>query len=202
MTNLNQLNVYLYRTEDGSKHDSDLFKRYILFKETGLKGIRFQYGSYGKPYLRLPGYTEVHFNISHSGHYLVGAVSIGYFIGIDIEWIKPIDFDCIDFFMSEKEIIQFNRIRLKEEKLDYFYTIWTLKEAYSKMLGMGLNMKLTEISIENQQIKPTLKDVFCYSMIVENLYRLSLICSRKMRINVVHIKDNIILEEFNHNQFI
>lgn len=199
MTKCNQLNIYLYKTQHVNKYNSDLFKRFLLLKEAGLTDVQFQYGPYGKPFVHVP---DVHFNISHSGQYLAGAVSTCSFIGIDIERIKPIDFDCIDFFMSEKEISYFKEIRLKEEKLDYFYTIWTLKEAYSKMLGMGLHMKLTEISMDNQQIKPTLKDVFCHSIRVDNLYRLSLICSQEMNLNVIHITENLIIQELKHNQFI
>lgn len=184
------LNVYLFRRKDASKYESDLFKRFILYKEIGLKEVQFQYGPYGKPSLQSPNYKDIHFNISHSREYLAGVVAIGCFIGIDIEWIRLIDFDCIDYFMNEKEISHFNCLRLKGEKLDYFYTIWTLKEAYSKMLGMGLNMNLTEISLENQQFNPILNDLFFHSMIVETHYRLSLVCSKKMKINVVHIKEN------------
>lgn len=103
--------------------------------------------------------------------------------------------------MSEKEIAHFKEIQLLEEKLDYFYKIWTLKEAYAKMLGMGLHMKLTEISLDNQQIKSTCKDVFCHSIMVDNLYRLSLICSQE-NINIVRITEDIIIQELKHNQII
>ena len=199
MIKCNPINVYLYRAKQVHKHNSDLFKRFLLLKEAGLTDIHFQYGPYGKPFVHVP---DVHFNISHSGQYLAGAVSTCSFIGIDIEQIKPIDFDCIDFFMSEKEIAHFKELQLLEEKLDYFYIIWTLKEAYSKMLGMGLHMTLTEISLDNQQIKSTCKDVFCHSKMVDNLYRLSLICSQEMNINIVHITEDIIIQELKHNQFI
>ncbi|EON73886.1 4'-phosphopantetheinyl transferase family protein [Lysinibacillus sphaericus] len=204
MTNLLQsINVYLYRTSDSSNHDSDFFKRYILFKETGCKEIQFEFGPYGKPYVKLPGYADLHFNISHTGHYLVGAVSVGSFIGIDIECLRPIEFDCIDYFMSEQEIAQFNKFTLEEEKLDYFYTIWTLKEAYAKMLGVGLNMNLAEVSfsLKNQQIKTAVGDVCCHSMIVDNLYRLSLVSNIQMKINVVNIRQNLLIEEADNNYF-
>ncbi|MGE7998488.1 4'-phosphopantetheinyl transferase family protein [Lysinibacillus sp. NPDC093190] len=193
------INVYLYRTNNTSNTYSDFFKRYILFKETGLTGIQFEYSPYGKPYVNIPGYKNLHFNVSHTGHYIVGTVSLGCFIGIDIECIKPIEFDCIEYFMSETETAQFNRLNLKEDKLDYFYSIWTLKEAYSKMIGMGLNMNLTEVSfsLENQQFRSALGDVFCHSMIVDEHYRLSLISSKKVNINVVDIESNLVIEEFN-----
>lgn len=199
MTKGNQINVYLYRAKQVHQHNSDLFKRFLLVKEAGLTDVQFQYGPYGKPFVHVP---DVYFNISHSGQYLAGAVSTCSFIGIDIERIKPIDFDCIDFFMSEKEIAHFKEIQLLEEKLDYFYKIWTLKEAYAKMLGMGLHMKLTDISLDNQQIKSTFKDVFCHSIMVDNLYRLSLICSQEMNINIVRITEDMIIQKLKHNQFI
>lgn len=198
MISFNQpMNVYLYKISDADNKYSNLFKRYILLKETGLQDIQFEYGPYGKPYVNSSAYTNLHFNISHSGDYFVGAVSLDCFIGIDIEQIKPVEFDCIEYFMSEQEIIQFHGFPLKEDKLDYFYTIWTLKEAYSKMIGMGLNMNLTKVNflLENQQFQSILGDVFCHSMIVDNNYRLSLISSKKKNIRVVNITENLLIKE-------
>ncbi len=193
--NVRQLvNVYICKTGDNHHHDSNLFKQYILNRETGLTNIQLDYGSYGKPYLKVPGWTNVQFNISHSGSYLVGAVAFDVYLGIDIEYISPIDFDCIEYFMNEKEIVRFNKLRKEEAKLHYFYTIWTLKEAYSKMIGMGLNMNLTEVSFtqENQQFKPSSGKLFCETMIVDHLYRLSLVSSKMVEINLVTINRNVL----------
>lgn len=193
--NVRQLvNVYICKTSDNHHYESDLFKRYILNRETGLTNIQLDYGSYGKPFLKVPGWTNVQFNISHSGSYLVGVVAFDVYLGIDIEYISPIDFDCIEYFMNEKEIVQFNNLRSEEAKLHYFYTIWTLKEAYSKMIGMGLSMNLTEVSFaqKNQQFTSSFAKLFCETMIVDHFYRLSLVSSKKVEINLVTIHSNVL----------
>jgi len=98
--------------------------------------------SYGKPYLK--GYDNFHFNVSHSGNWVVCAVDSSD-VGIDIENIKPIDFNVAKRFFSETE---YNDLMNKtdSERLEYFYELWTLKESYIKAIGRGLSVSLNTFS--------------------------------------------------------
>lgn len=93
---------------------------------------RIEIDPLGKPYLENLPY---HFSISHSGDMVVCAISKDR-IGIDIEEIHPIDFRLTECFCldEEKKYI----FSSPEGKIERFYEIWTIKEAYFKMLGTGI----------------------------------------------------------------
>ncbi|WP_160673398.1 4'-phosphopantetheinyl transferase superfamily protein [Clostridium sp. C8-1-8] len=114
------------------------------------KHISFNKNQYGKPYLE--EYPNFSFNISHSGDYVLCAID-GKPIGVDVEEIKPIDYEgIVKSFFTEKE---FEYIVSKELKLSLnrFYEIWTLKESYIKCCGHGLAMPLSSFSIQIDQSK-------------------------------------------------
>ncbi len=114
------------------------------------KNIQFKYNNYGKP--ELAGADNLHFNISHSGHWIVAAVD-SYPVGIDIERIAPID---ISLFNSHFSAEEYNSLLEKTdaERVSYFYELWTLKESYIKQTGAGLSLPLdtftVQISDDNQ----------------------------------------------------
>lgn len=89
---------------------------------------------YGKPYfLNLP---EVHFNISHSGEWVLGILSEKE-CGIDVELVKEAQMDVAKRFFAKEEyelLLQ----KEGEERRALFYELWTLKERYVKYKGMGL----------------------------------------------------------------
>lgn len=89
---------------------------------------------YGKP--ELSG-ENVYFNISHSNGAVVCAVSDKP-VGVDIEYIKEMRPGIINrcFTDNEKKAILSSRD---------FYRLWTLKEAYVKMLGLGISHTLSLI---------------------------------------------------------
>lgn len=97
---------------------------------------------YGKPTLK--DYS-IYFNISHSGNW---AVFAGYIspVGIDIEKVETPPYEIMpkNFTVNEIEHIEKS---LSDEKAEKFYTLWTLKESYIKMLGLGLSIPLDSFSI-------------------------------------------------------
>lgn len=100
--------------------------------------IVFVYNEKGKPYAKgLP----VHFNISHSGDIAVCAVSESE-IGIDIEKIRSVNPRISDKFATEEE----NEYISTSE--NGFFEIWTLKEAYFKCIGTGLDANIKNVSFE------------------------------------------------------
>ncbi|MFE9275693.1 4'-phosphopantetheinyl transferase family protein [Paenibacillus glucanolyticus] len=111
---------------------ADLLVRSIISSELGIENqdVKFDKNEYGKPYLR--SHQHFNFNISHSGKWVVCATS-SYPIGVDIEYIKPIDFDIARRFFSYDEYRQLDMCN-REQRLSFFYDLWTLKESYIKAI--------------------------------------------------------------------
>lgn len=94
-----------------------------------------------KPFLRHPERKDIFFNLSHSGDWILLAVSDAE-VGVDIEYInsqfKYIDI-LHDYFIEEE--IKFIRQNLSDDR---FFMHWTRKEALSKALGTGLDSLLKD----------------------------------------------------------
>lgn len=133
--------------------------------------IRFGVTENGKPFAKE---IDVQFNISHSGDFVVCAVSDKE-IGIDIEKIRDINPRITRKFSDEKE-----RIYIDSHKNGLF-EIWTLKEAYFKCIGTGLcaNIKNVSFDINNKKITCSEKGFECLFHEVAEGY----ICSTCEKIN-------------------
>tara|TARA_R100000365_G_C2715968_1_gene49894 strand:- start:45 stop:689 length:645 start_codon:yes stop_codon:yes gene_type:complete len=92
-----------------------------------------------RPYLN----EKIDFNISHSGEYVVCAVTNNGFLGVDIERMDSIKIESLLYLFNESEIEKINN------RLDMFYLLWTQKEALSKAIGKGLVVNLKDILIED-----------------------------------------------------
>ena len=96
-----------------------------------------------KPTLLFPaGY---YFSISHTRNFVLCAVSQNTDIGADVEKIGPAPFEIIPSAFSPEETAYLNSVSLLKKE-ETFYKIWTLKEAYSKFLGLGLKLDFRSFS--------------------------------------------------------
>lgn len=108
-----------------------------------VEGIVFDKTETGKPYAKgLP----VEFNISHSGNMVVCVVDDKP-VGIDIEKIRPIDLKVAKRICTEEEQIYLFGCTPTDQDFIYtsdrgmltrFFKIWTAKEAYCKLKGIGI----------------------------------------------------------------
>jgi 4'-phosphopantetheinyl transferase len=107
------------------------------------KEIHFTTEPNGKPCVA--GLPSFHFNIAHSGRWIVCAVDCDP-VGIDFEEIKPISLDVAQYFFSRQE---YRWLMDQDEaaRLSCFYELWTLKESFVKWLGKGLSYPLNSFSI-------------------------------------------------------
>lgn len=121
----------------------ELLVRYIIVKKMGIKNkkINFLCNYYGKPYLE--EIDGIKFNISHSGKYVICAISEED-VGIDIEEIGKIDSSILELVLCKEEEEEFLRA---EDKNRFFYSIWTLKESFIKLIGKGLSIPLKSFAI-------------------------------------------------------
>ena len=82
-----------------------------------------------KPYF--PG--GPHFNLSHSGHYVVMAVS-DCPVGIDIEQIHPVKDSLINILNTDEKAF----VHKHKEPYRAFFHLWTRKESLMKCTGEGI----------------------------------------------------------------
>ncbi|MBM3435353.1 MAG: 4'-phosphopantetheinyl transferase superfamily protein [Bacteroidetes bacterium] len=122
----------------------ELISRKILSEKLGAPVEQFEFGKTknGKPYLRK---DKVHFNLSHSGEWVVFAIS-NRETGIDIEKIRPVNYRIAERFFSDHENEILSQLDGKK-KLEYFFDLWTLKESYLKKIGTGLTKSLNSFTI-------------------------------------------------------
>lgn len=106
--------------------------------------IRFELNSYGKP--RLSGVSNYHFNVSHSGDWVVCLVDSDP-VGVDVERVQAFEDGIARSFFAEDEYrFVLNGAQDKDKQLR-FYQIWTAKESYIKAVGKGLSLPLTDFSV-------------------------------------------------------
>jgi len=105
--------------------------------------INLIFGEKGKPHIG--NLSDVHFNISHSGHYVVCAVAPSE-IGIDVERIRKVNLRVAERFFSPSEIHDLMACE-EENRMQYFITLWTIKESYLKAIGRGLTQHLNSFTI-------------------------------------------------------
>ncbi|QST01046.1 4'-phosphopantetheinyl transferase superfamily protein [Pontibacillus sp. ALD_SL1] len=101
--------------------------------------------AYGKPYL--PDYPSFHFNTSHAGDWIACAIHHAP-VGVDVEEIKPIQFDFAKGVFTENE---YKRVVEHPDPLSAFYQTWTAKESVVKADGRGLSYPLSSFEVAFQQ---------------------------------------------------
>jgi 4'-phosphopantetheinyl transferase len=124
----------------------DILARYLICTRINEKNhaLEFDKNEYGKPHL--VSFPDINFNITHSGDWVACAID-GKVVGIDVETIRPIDFKIAERFFSKDEVSDLFR-QPEDERLNYFYKLWTLKESYIKAEGMGLSIPLGSFSMK------------------------------------------------------
>jgi 4'-phosphopantetheinyl transferase len=99
----------------------------------------------GKPCLA--SHPGLEFNLSHSANYIAIAITQGVKVGVDVECLRRRD-NIAEiarrfFSAAEYQYLQHSGFAPAD-----FYTLWTLKEAYVKALGVGLAKSLSSCSFD------------------------------------------------------
>ncbi|MFN2746580.1 MULTISPECIES: 4'-phosphopantetheinyl transferase family protein [Bacillus] len=141
-----KVNRYRFPEDANRTLIGEVVIRHIIKKTFDLPNeqITFTEGRYGKPSAEdLP---DFHFNTSHSGKWIICGVGRRP-IGVDVEKIKPINFDIAQRFFSPAEHRDLLEKR-ESERLSYFYHLWTMKESFIKLAGKGLSLPLDSFSVK------------------------------------------------------
>lgn len=126
-----------------------LIDKYVL---NGHKDAYFVHSD-GKPYTT----NGLFFNVSHSGNYVVLAVSDKE-IGCDIQKCDEKNYQRVAKFVFHKNEIEL--LNSTDDKLTTFFEIWTKKEAYLKLLGTGFQRKATDIDLSQDIYRENDKTYF------------------------------------------
>jgi len=105
-----------------------------------------------KPYL---SNTDLHFNISHAGDYVVCAVA-NCEIGIDIEQVKPIDLEDFNAVLNANDHEFINSFA---QEIPAFFNVWSIKEAIMKADGRGMHIDPKEIYPDYTTLNCTLDEL-------------------------------------------
>ena len=95
--------------------------------------LDFKQGAQGKPELRGP--SHIHFNLSHSGAWVMCAMD-DHPLGIDVEEIQTRQELPWASILSPQETARLGDMGSEAD----FYRLWSLKESYLKALGTGFSL--------------------------------------------------------------
>lgn len=146
-----QINRFHFKNDALCTLYGDVLIRHLISDKLKIKNdkISILKNKYGKPYLKD---FPLHFNVSHSDHWVIAAVSDRP-IGVDIEKINDINLSIAKRFFTSNEYLQISEAN-HSVRQSLFFSIWTLKESYIKYLGTGLSTPLNsfEFIIEEENI--------------------------------------------------
>ena len=132
--------VHLWLCSRDRVTDSDEFKRLVLSRYASVEPSDWQFSLnvQGKPGL-VGSAHALDFNLSHTGDWLVCAVTAGTPVGVDLEFCNP-DREVMKLarrFFRQEEVAALQACS-KDRQGDQFYDFWTLKEAAVKARGEAL----------------------------------------------------------------
>lgn len=107
---------------------------------------RFGVGPHGKPYVTSPDGTGMRFSLSYTATLIGIAVSPKYELGIDIE-VVPGTISEVPWQVLTQAERQFIRTLPEAEQFTEFLNIWTIKEAYTKYLGVGASLDFRKVQV-------------------------------------------------------
>jgi len=111
---------------------------------------RFEVGVYGKP--EVIGVPGLRFNLSHTDGLLACVVASGCDVGVDVEDAhRRSEFRRVARrFFAAAEVAALEPLPADAQR-EWFFDIWTLKEAYIKARGLGLPLPLKQFAFERSE---------------------------------------------------
>ncbi|NNF29389.1 MAG: 4'-phosphopantetheinyl transferase superfamily protein [Gemmatimonadetes bacterium] len=120
--------------------------RQLLGSVTGRRpsSLRFREGAHGKPFMD----EGPSFNLSHSGDRLLIGVSKAGRVGVDLEEERPVrEMVALARKKFAAEEVELFLAATAADRVETFFRIWTLKEAYLKGVGTGLSTRLDSFAV-------------------------------------------------------
>ncbi|MBK5245311.1 MAG: 4'-phosphopantetheinyl transferase superfamily protein [Eubacteriaceae bacterium] len=123
---------------------AEMLLQKALFKSFGInKELTIEIGSQGKPsFIDNP---EIHFNLSHSGHYVVCALARDE-VGVDLQKMKQLNLKLAKRYFAEEEVTWLFELPVEKQKKGFF-DLWSIKESYMKYTGKGFALPMKSFSV-------------------------------------------------------
>jgi 4'-phosphopantetheinyl transferase len=108
----------------------------------------FDAGHYGRPFIAAPA-SPLHFSLSHADGCVACVVSRHEAVGVDVETVsrRVAPLSTAHRFFAPEELETLRRLP-EPAAIDRFFDYWTLKEAYLKARGFGLNLPLDAFAMQ------------------------------------------------------
>ncbi len=108
------------------------------YRQCAPQQIRWGHTALGKPFVSAENSTDIHINLSHSGDYVVVAISSDYEMGVDLERERDLS-DCLGLAERFLHLEDWNYLAsltdIVQRKL--FFKLWSRHEAVLKAEGTG-----------------------------------------------------------------
>jgi 4'-phosphopantetheinyl transferase len=124
-----------------------LLSRYLKRKPQELEYV---YDGLGKPRLSGRNGVPISYSISHSSGMALYAFASGHRIGVDLECVQPLEGAqdiVLRYFAQDETALLLNCD--DDCRQEAFFRIWTLKEAYVKAIGEGMQCPFDRFSISH-----------------------------------------------------
>lgn len=108
--------------------------------------MAFAYSAYGKPSL-LDANPPLHFNLAHSGNWVIYGCSLCQWTGVDVEEISS---RAYLEALIQRCLTAAEQTTLPQDltaRLTRFLQYWTVKEAHLKAVGLGLSYPMTQVQV-------------------------------------------------------
>ncbi|WP_426427631.1 4'-phosphopantetheinyl transferase family protein [Staphylococcus equorum] len=153
---------------------SELLLYYALIKDYGFssKELIFEKNEYGKPYLLKS--QNVHFNLSHSNEWVACFINDSP-VGVDIEQTDDIDNKLL------YDITHANERAMMSNNKENFFSLWCLKESYTKFIGKGLYFDVKQLFFDFN-IKHNIKLIYNNEIITNHFLLLDVIENYKLAV--------------------
>ncbi|HEC12596.1 MAG TPA: 4'-phosphopantetheinyl transferase superfamily protein, partial [Acidiferrobacteraceae bacterium] len=122
--------------------------RHALSKYTDIAPTdwTFSYGKHGRPEISNPNVPALRFNLTHTAGLVGCVVTLDNNCGIDAEAIsdRHNPAGVAKRMFSVNECLEMQQLK-GAAQLDYFFTRWTLREAYVKARGIGISFPTSKL---------------------------------------------------------
>lgn len=124
-----------------------LRKKLAEITQIAPENLCFNRNEFGRPSLANCE-SEIDFNVSHTQGVVIAAITNCGKVGVDIEIKKRKNhfIDIAEHYFHAKEVLALKDTNA--DQIELFFKIWTLKEAYVKALGVGLQKSLSSFYFE------------------------------------------------------
>ncbi len=110
--------------------------------------LSFKRLEFGKPFC--PEASEIHFNISHAGEWIICGISDNP-IGVDVEQIIPVKRELFCSVLTAHEQLHCSNRSVNEMSREFF-RYWSIKESIVKALGQGFAISPLNLEIDLQSL--------------------------------------------------